>query len=134
MEKMIDFLWDPLCRFLLAIAVIGMVGCQDGAAGEKDKTNQSRGCNMLILKHVEYEIKDRNQLEDLLAHVRKTASQIGGVAFKDIYFVKGKKEFVLFFECASEQKYLEWREICPPPPGARDWHEILLFKDEYFPK
>ena len=134
MKKMIDFLRNPLCRFLLAIAVLGMAGCKDGAAEEKDKINQSRGCKMLILKHVEYEIRDRNQLEDLLAHVRKTASQIGGVVLKDIYFVKGKKEFVLFFECASEQKYLEWREICPPPPGARDWHEILLFKDEYFPK
>jgi uncharacterized protein with GYD domain len=89
---------------------------------------------MLILKHVEYEIKDRAQLEDLLAHIRKTASQIGGVVYKDIYFVKGEKEFVLFLECESEEKYLAWREICPPPPGAKDWHKILLSKDKYFPK
>jgi len=134
MEKMIDFLRNPLCRFLLAIAVLGMAGCKDGAVEEKGKISQSRGYKMLILKHVEYEIKDRNQLEDLLAHVRKTASQIGGVVFEDIYFVRGKKEFVLFLECASEERYLKWREICPPPPGAKDWHEILLFKDEYFSK
>jgi hypothetical protein len=111
-----------------------MADCKYGAAEEKDKINRSRRCKMLILKHVEYEIKDRNQLEDLLAHIRKTASQIGGVVFKDIYFLKGKKEFVLFLECESEKKYLEWREICPPPPGAKDWHEILLSKDEYFSK
>lgn len=89
---------------------------------------------MLILKHVEYEIKDKAQLENLLAHIRKTISQVEGVIFKDIYFVKGKKEFVLFLECESEEKYLEWREICPPPPGAKDWYEILLTKDEYFHK
>jgi hypothetical protein len=89
---------------------------------------------MLILKHVEYEIKDRNQLEELLAHVRKTASQIGGIVFKDIYFIKGKKEFVLFLKCESEEKYLEWREICPPPPGAKDWYDVLLTKEEHFPK
>lgn len=89
---------------------------------------------MLILKHVEYEIKDRTQLENLLAHIIKTTSQVEGILFKDIYFIKDKKEFVLFLECESEEKYLEWREICPPPPGAKDWYEILLTKDEYFSK
>ncbi len=87
---------------------------------------------MLILKHVEYEIKDRAQLENLLVHIRKTTLQVEGVTYKDIYFVKGKKEFVLFLECESEEKYLEWREICPPPPGAKDWYEILMTKGEYF--
>ena len=33
----------------------------------------------------------------------------------------------------NEEKYLEWREICPPPPGANDWYEILLTRDEHFP-
>lgn len=89
---------------------------------------------MLILKHVEYEIKDRTQLENLLAHIIKTTSQVEGVSFKDIYFVKGKKEFVLFLECENEDKYLKWRDICPPPPGANDWYEILLTKDDYFSK
>lgn len=65
-----------------------------------------------------------------MTHLRKTTSQIEGVNYKDIYFVKGKKEFVLFLECESEEKYLEWREICPPPPGAKDWYEVLLTKDE----
>ena len=33
-----------------------------------------------------------------------------------------------------EEKYLEWREICPPPPGAKDWYEILLTKEEHLSK
>jgi hypothetical protein len=89
---------------------------------------------MLVLKHVEYEIADIVQLKSLLAHLRDTTSQIEGITYKDIYFVKGKKEFVLNLECDSEEKYLEWREMCPPPPGAKDWHQVLLTKDEYFSK
>lgn len=85
---------------------------------------------MLILKHVGYEIKDGVQLENLLAHIRKTISQIEEVTFKDIYFVKDKKEFVLFLMCENEKKYLKWREICPLP-GAKDWYEILLTVDEH---
>jgi hypothetical protein len=87
---------------------------------------------MLILKHVEYEIAGTAGLENLLTHLRKTTSQIEGVNYKDIYFVRGKKGFVLFLECESEEKYLKWREICPPPPGAKDWYEVLLTKDEHF--
>jgi hypothetical protein len=87
---------------------------------------------MLFLKHVEFEIKDKIQLENLLSHIIKTTSQIEGVTYKDIYFVKGKKEFVLFLDCKNEQKYLEWRDICPPPPGAKDWYRVLLTRDECF--
>ncbi len=86
---------------------------------------------MLFLKHVGYEIRESAQLESLLEHLRQTTSQIEGVTFKEIYFVKGKKEFVLFLECDSEEKYREWREICPPPVGAKDWYEILLNKVEH---
>jgi hypothetical protein len=60
---------------------------------------------MLILKHVEYEIKDATQLENLLVHIKKTTTQVEGVTYKDIYFVKDKREFVLFLECESEEKY-----------------------------
>jgi hypothetical protein len=42
-------------------------------------------------------------------------------------------KFVLFLECESEGKYIEWRKICPPPPGATDWYEVFLTKDEYLP-
>jgi hypothetical protein len=89
---------------------------------------------MLILKHVEYEIVDSAQLKGLLAHLKDTTSQVAGVTFKDIYFAKDKKEFVLFLECDSEDKYLEWRKICPPPPGAKDWYQTLLNKEEYLSK
>jgi hypothetical protein len=86
---------------------------------------------MLVLKHVEYEITNASQLDDLLAHLKDTTSQIKGITLKDIYFRKDKKEFVLFLECDSERCYHEWREICPPPPGAKDWYEVLLNKQEH---
>jgi hypothetical protein len=87
---------------------------------------------MIILKHVEYVIGGREELGNLLSHLRETSSKIDGVEFKEIYFPEGKNEFVLVLDCANEQMYLEWRNICPPPTGARDWYEILLDKDEQF--
>jgi hypothetical protein len=87
---------------------------------------------MITLKHVEHKIKDKKELERLLSHLRETTSKIGGVILKDIYFPKDKEEFVLMLDCSSEDKYLEWREICPPPPGANDWYEILLTRGEHF--
>jgi hypothetical protein len=41
-----------------------------------------------------------------LHHLKETTSQVDGVGFKNLYFVKGKKEFVLFLECESEGKYI----------------------------
>jgi hypothetical protein len=64
----------------------------------------------------------------------KTTSQVEGVTYKDIYFVKGKKEVVLLLECESKENYRRWRKICPPPQGAKDFYEVLLTKDEYFSK
>ncbi len=87
---------------------------------------------MLVLKHVEYEITGRDQLESLISHLRETTLKVDGVTFNDIYFKKDKKEFILFLECESEEKYLKWREICPPPPGAKDWYEVLMSKEEHF--
>lgn len=88
---------------------------------------------MIILKHVEYKIKDLEELDKLLNHLKETTSRVDGVKLKDIYFPKGKDEFVLALDCINEESYLEWREICPPPHGAKDWYEILLTKDEQFP-
>jgi hypothetical protein len=87
---------------------------------------------LIILKHVEHKIKDKNELERLLSHLGETTSRIDGVELKDIYFPKDKDEFVLLLECIGEDKYLEWREICPPPTGANDWYEVLLLRDEHF--
>ena len=89
---------------------------------------------MIILKHVEYRIKESEELGNLLSHLRETTSRVDGVEFKDIYFPIGKDEFILAIDCISEDQYLEWRDICPPPPGAKDWYEVLLSKDEYFSK
>jgi len=86
------------------------------------------------LKHVGYEIADSNELTRLLDHLDETTSKISGVTLRDIYFPRGKEEFVLALDCDSEEDYLRWRRICPPPPGAKDWYEILLTKDERFPK
>lgn len=61
-----------------------------------------------------------------------TTSQIEGIEFKHIYFNNKKKEFILFLDCQNEEKYREWRKICPPPQGAKDWHEIYLTREEYF--
>ncbi|MFQ5823887.1 MAG: hypothetical protein ACE5IT_05045 [bacterium] len=87
---------------------------------------------MLILKHVEYKIRNSRELKKLLSQLRETISKVNGVEFKDIYFPKGMDEFILVMDCVSEDKYLEWRDICPRPPGAKDWYEILLTKDEQF--
>ncbi len=87
---------------------------------------------MIILKHVESKIKDTIELEKLLSHLKETTSKVDGVILKDIYFPKDKDEFILILECVNEDKYLEWREICPPPPDADDWYEVLLMRDEHF--
>jgi hypothetical protein len=87
---------------------------------------------MMILKHVLHIIQDEEELKNLLNHLNKTTSMIDGIELTDIYFPKDKGEFVLLLDCINEDKYLEWREICPPPKGAKDWYEILLTKDEHF--
>jgi hypothetical protein len=89
---------------------------------------------MIVLKHVEYKIKNPSELESLLNHLDETASKVPGVILKDIYFPRRKEEFVLVMDCTTEDRYLEWRDICPPPPGAKDWYEVLFTKDKYFPK
>ncbi len=87
---------------------------------------------MLILKHVEYEIPDLNQLNLLLEHINQISSKIEGISFTDIFFSKNGKEFVLLLESESEEVYLNWRKICPPPSGTRDWYDVYLSKKESF--
>ena len=50
--------------------------------------------------------------------MKETTSKVDGVSLKAIYFPKNKDGFVLVLECVSENKYLEWREICSPLAGA----------------
>jgi hypothetical protein len=89
---------------------------------------------MIILKYVGYKIKNRSELEGLLRHLDETTSKVQGITLQNIYFPRGKEEFILFLDCKTEDIYLEWREICPPPPGAKDWYEVLLTKDEFLTK
>lgn len=89
---------------------------------------------MIILKHVHYNIKGVHEFDQLRDHVRQTVSEAHGVKFKDILFPRGKDEFVVVLRCESEDDYLKWREICPPPPRAKDWYEVLLSKEEHFSK
>ncbi len=87
---------------------------------------------MIILKHVGYKIKTSSELKRLLDHLEETTSKVDGIVLKDIYFPQNKDEFVLALDCESEDKYLQWRDICPPPLGASDWYEVFLTKDEQF--
>lgn len=89
---------------------------------------------LLILKRVEYMINDVDELEQLLRHLRETTAKVPGVELKDIVFPQSRTEFVLMLDCVSEEKYLEWRVICPPPSGAKDWYEVFLTKEEMFSK
>jgi len=81
---------------------------------------------VMILKHVEYEFCDATHVAKLLKHLRETMSRVEGVRLEEIYFPKGKREFVLAISCVDEGRYLEWRDICPSPTGAKDWYEVYL--------
>lgn len=87
---------------------------------------------MIILKHVRYKIRNSSDLEKMLNHLKERTSEVEVVSLKDICFPKGKDEFILVLECISEDRYLEWREICPSLSGVSDWYEIFLTKDEQF--
>lgn len=89
---------------------------------------------MIIMKHVEYKIKDVDELVGLLSHLDETTSKVEGISLQEILFAKDKEEFVLILDCETEEIYHEWREICPPPPGANDWFEVFLTKNEHFAK
>jgi hypothetical protein len=87
---------------------------------------------MIVLKHVEHSIGDVSELDRLCIHLQDTTSRVPGIALKDILFLRDRDEFVLLLECKDEESYQEWREICPPPPGARDWYEVYLSREEQF--
>lgn len=86
---------------------------------------------MLVVKHVDYRISNSDELKGLLRHLEETTARVPGVILKDILFPRDKNEFVLALDCVSEERYLEWRGICPPPADAKDWYEVLLNRDEY---
>jgi hypothetical protein len=87
---------------------------------------------VIILKHVEYNLRNSDELTKLLSHLDKTTAQVEGLILTEIYFPKNKSEFILMMDCSSEEQYIKWREICPPPTGANDWYEVLYTKKERF--
>jgi hypothetical protein len=87
---------------------------------------------MYILKHVEHKIEGEEELDRLHQHLLHTTSKVVGVELLEILFPRGKDEFVLLMDCTSEEMYLEWRQTCPPPPGAKDWYEVMISVNERF--
>lgn len=85
---------------------------------------------MIILNHVEHEIKSTDELVKLQIHLMETTSRVDGVILIDIYFPAETNEFIIALDCESEEKYLEWCRISPSPDGAKNWHEIWMTKAE----
>jgi hypothetical protein len=85
---------------------------------------------MIFLKHVQHRLSGRSELDSILAHVRETAAQVRGVRLRECFVLQGRDEFILVMECPDEAAYQKWRELCPPPPGARDWVETAVLAEE----
>lgn len=86
---------------------------------------------MIFLKYVQHKLSGRSELESILAHVRATAAQVRGVRLRECFVLQERDEFILVIECSDEAAYREWRGLCPPPPGARDWVEAAVLAEEY---
>ena len=48
---------------------------------------------MIFLKHVEYNLKGRDDLESILARVRETAARVRGVRLRECFVLQGRDEF-----------------------------------------
>jgi hypothetical protein len=88
----------------------------------------------IFLKHFKYGMENFHELKSLLCQLRKTTSKVDGIEFNRFYFLKGKEKFSLVTECINDEKYLDWRAVCPPTPGTKEWHEVRLLEDENFSK
>ncbi len=85
---------------------------------------------MIFLKHVEHKLNHFDDLQSILSHVGETAAKVAGVRLRDMFILRERDEFILVMECPDEDSYKEWRELCPPPPGAKDWVEIAHLPEE----
>jgi len=86
---------------------------------------------MIFLKHVQYELDSTDDLQSILAHIRETAAKVPGVRLRDMFILQERDEFILVMKCPNEAAYQEWRSLCPPPPGARDWVESAILPEEF---
>jgi hypothetical protein len=91
-----------------------------------------RGVNkMIFLKHVQHKLGSRDDLQSILAHIRETAKKVPGVRLRDFFILQERDEFILVMDCLNETAYQEWRDLCPPPPGAKDWVEPAILAEDF---
>jgi hypothetical protein len=73
---------------------------------------------MIFLKHVQHKLGSWDDLQSILTHIRETILQ-------------ERDEFILVMDCPNEAAYQEWRNLCPPPPGAKDWVEPAILAEDF---
>ncbi len=86
---------------------------------------------MIFLKPVQYKLDYRDHLQSILAHVRGTAAKVLGVSLRNFFVLQERDEFILVMDCANEAAYQEWRDLCPPPQGAKDWVESAVLPEDF---
>ena len=86
---------------------------------------------MIFLKHVQHKLGNRDELESIHAHVRKTAAEVPGVRLRYFFILQDHDEFILVMECPDEKAYQEWYDLCPPPPGASAREELAVLAEDF---
>jgi hypothetical protein len=86
---------------------------------------------MIFLKHVQHKLDNQDDLQSILAHIHETAKKVPGVRLRDFFILQERNEFILVMDCPSEKVYQEWRNLCPPPPGAKDWVESAILAEDF---
>ena len=86
---------------------------------------------MIFLKHVQHKLDNRDDLRSILAHILETAKKVPGVRLRDLFILRERDEFILVMDCPDEKAYQEWRDLCPPPPGAKDWVESAILAEDF---
>jgi hypothetical protein len=86
---------------------------------------------MIFLKHVRHKLVSRDELRCIVDRVHNTASRVRGVRMRDVFVLTDRDEFVLVMESPDLAAYHQWRDLCPPPPGATDWVESATLPGEF---
>jgi hypothetical protein len=86
---------------------------------------------MIFLKHVQHKLGSWDDLQSILTHIRETATKVPGVRLRDFFILQERDEFILVMDCPNEAAYQEWRNLCPPPPGAKDWVEPAILAEDF---
>jgi len=86
---------------------------------------------VIFLKHVQHKLENRDDLQSILTHIRETAKKVPGVSLRDFFILQERDEFILVMDCPNAKAYNEWRNLCPPPPGAKDWVELAILAKDF---